>query len=437
MSKKVIIIGGGYTGLAAAYDLQKAGNKVTIFEASNEIGGLAGHFEPQPGVKLEKFYHHWFTSDTAIIDFIKEIGLGSKLKYMSSQTGLFYANSIFRLSKPADLLKFKPLSLLSRIKTGLMVLSARRVKDWHKLESISAEEWIIKHAGKEAYDVIWGPLLRGKFGDELQNVSAVWIWNKFKLRGASRNKKGDETLVYYEGGFGGATGDIQNKLREIGVDIRLGHKVDHIISEYSKFLGVVSKGMQTQADVCLATLPLPEFLKIAPLLPNEYRDPAAKIRFLGNVCLILRLKKSLSSTYWLNVADPDFPYVGIIEHTNFDKIENYKGEHIAYLSKYLPVKDPLYKMSDEEVFKTSLPHIKKMFPDFSDDWVIGYHVWRANYSQPIVTKHYSELIPKRKTPIENLWLSTMAQIYPQDRGTNYAVLHGREVANDIKLAMKK
>lgn len=431
MTKKVIIVGAGYTGLSAAFDLKKAGYDVTILEADKEIGGLAGTFEPFKGIKLEKFYHHWFTSDRAILDFITELGISDKLKYIKSTNGLYYANSIFRLSKPTDLLKFHPISLISRIRTGLMVISARLINDWIPLEDLSAKEWIIKYAGKESYDVIWGPLLRGKFGDEMENVSAVWIWNKFKLRGSTRDKKGDEMLVYYAGGFGGTTEDIYQKLIETGVEIKLNSPVSNILSENNKFTAVEVNGEKLSADQCLVTIPLPEFLKVTPQLPKEYSEPANKIRYLGNVCLVLRLKRSLSDTYWLNVADPNFPYVGIIEHTNFDDPKNYNNERIAYLSKYLPVTDKLYTMSDEEVLATSIPHIQKMFPDFNRDWIIGSHVWRANYSQPIVVKNYSKLIPSRKTPIENLWLSTMAQIYPQDRGTNYAVMHGREVAKEI------
>ena len=431
MTKKVIIVGAGYTGLSAAFDLKKAGYDVTILEADKEIGGLAGTFEPFKGIKLEKFYHHWFTSDRAILDFITELGISDKLKYIKSSNGLYYANSIFRLSKPTDLLKFHPISLISRIRTGLMVIAARLINDWIPLEDLSAKEWIIKYAGKEAYDVIWGPLLRGKFGDEMENVSAVWIWNKFKLRGSTRDKKGDEMLVYYAGGFGGTTEDIYQKLIEAGVEIKLNSPVSNILSENNKFTAVEVSGEKLSADQCLVTIPLPEFLKVTPQLPKEYSEPANKIRYLGNVCLVLRLKRSLSDTYWLNVADPNFPYVGIIEHTNFDDPKNYNNERIAYLSKYLPVTDKLYTMSDEEVLATSIPHIQRMFPDFNRDWIIGSHVWRANYSQPIVVKNYSKLIPSRKTPIENLWLSTMAQIYPQDRGTNYAVMHGREVAKEI------
>jgi protoporphyrinogen oxidase len=190
-------------------------------------------------------------------------------------------------------------------------------------------------------------------------------------------------------------------------------------------------GEVIKSDAVLATIPLPLFLRMTSGLPPAYHDLHGQIRFLGNVCLILRLKRSLSSTYWLNVADPSFPYVGVIEHTNFDTPEHFSGRHIAYLSKYLPTSEAMFKMSDAELFQYSLPYIKRLFPEFSEDWVEKPFVWRAEYSQPVITKKYSSYIPEEKTPISGLWLSTMAQVYPEDRGTSYAVRHGRAVARKI------
>ena len=186
-----------------------------------------------------------------------------------------------------------------------------------------------------------------------------------------------------------------------------------------------------KSDAVLATVPLPIFLRMTPGLSQQYRDVHSQIRFLGNVCLVLRLKRSLSSTYWLNVADPNFPYVGIIEHTNFDTPEHFHGRHIAYLSKYLPTSEPMFKMGDDELFRYSVPFIKKLFPEFTEEWVEKPFVWRAEYSQPVITKRYSSFIPDDRTPISGLWLSTMAQVYPEDRGTSYAVRHGRAVAGKI------
>lgn len=427
--KQILIIGAGYTGLAAAYELARAGHKVKILEEAKDPGGLAGSFEVSPQHRLEKFYHHWFTSDTEIFALIAELGLEDRIRTLSSRTGLFFSNSIFRLTSPLDLLTFSPLPIWDRVRTGAMALYARSITQWQPLESISAADWIRKVAGRRSFDVIWKPLLMGKFGDYWDQVSAVWFWNKLKLRGGSRDKSGNETLRYFEGGFAALTKALCEKLQSFGVEFEFGTQVLEIRAVDGKLESVETSKGSFRADEVLATVPLPEFLKITPALPMSVRERAAQIQFLGNVCLILRLRYSLSSTYWLNVADPSFPYVGIIEHTNFDTPANYGGEHIAYMSKYLPTSAPLYQMSDPEVLEFSIPFLKKMFPKFDErEWLLGYFVWRAPYSQPITGLHYSASIPALKTPIEHVWLATMAQIYPEDRGTNYAIQSGREAA---------
>lgn len=431
MTKRVAVIGGGYCGLAAAYDLSKGGASVTIFESESSLGGLAGSFELSPGVWIEKFYHHWFSSDRAIMDWLREIGAGDLIEEKVSQTGLYYANSIFRLSSPFDLLSFSPLPLIDRVRTGLMVLAARRVRDWRELESQSAEEWIRRHAGRKSFDVIWRPLLEGKFGSVWRDVSAVWFWNKLKLRGGSRGKGAKETLYYLNGGFRAALARIEQVLDRQGVVVQRSTPVTTIERSSDGVLRLHTPAGIEHFDAVLATTPLPLFLPMVPQLPEEYRQRCARIPFLGNVCLVLRLRRSLSSTYWLNVADPEFPFVGIIEHTNFDDPAHYGGEHIAYLSKYLPTTDALFTMSDEELVAYTIPHVQRIFPAFSADWIVGSSVWRASYSQPVVVKQYSSLIPSARTPVDGVWLSTMAQIYPEDRGTNYAVQYGRAVAQEM------
>jgi protoporphyrinogen oxidase len=428
---RVAIIGGGFGGLSAALDLCRAGCEVTVYEKDSDIGGLAGTFELSPGVRVEKFYHHWFTSDVDVLNLIDELGLGHLKRYVASNTGLYYANSIFRLASPLDLLKFSAIPFVDRIRTGFMALFARRVNDWAPLEDISAEDWLIKIGGKNAYEKIWKPLMQGKFGAEAPNVSAVWMWNKLKLRGSSRDKKGGESLVYFGGSFGALSDGMRRALEERGVKIRLNTGVRSVLVENGRAVGVETEHGREMADVVLCTSALPQFLEMTPQLPPTYRSQCEQIRFLGNSCLVLRLNRSLSSTYWLNVADPSFPFVGIIEHTNLDAKENYENTHIVYLSKYLPTTEKLFSLSPDEYLEYCMPFIQKIFPEFNRSWVISHHVWKAHYSQPVITKGYSKLIPEFKTPIDSLWLCTMAQIYPEDRGTNYAVRYGRRIAEKI------
>ncbi|MGE0827636.1 MAG: FAD-dependent oxidoreductase [Candidatus Binatia bacterium] len=166
---------------------------------------------------------------------------------------------------------------------------------------------------------------------------------------------------------------------------------------------------------------------VAPHVSAAYVTQLRRIKYLANVCLILELDRRLSDTYWLNVNDPGFPFVGVIEHTNFEPVDTYAGRHIVYLSKYLPITDPFFALPDQELLEYTLPALQRMFPAFHRHWILDVHTWRAQYAQPIVERGYSSLIPPHETPVAGLYIATMAQIYPEDRGTNYAVREGRKV----------
>ena len=427
MKKTINIVGGGFTGLTMGYYLAKAGWVVNIFEKDAEVGGLAGSFKVE-GENLEKFYHHWFTNDLHIMDLIKELNCEDHIIIRPTRTGMYYSNNFFKLSSPLDLLKFKPLNLVNRIRLGFVVLAVRTVKDWMKLERITAKDWLTKICGKQGYTVVWEPLLKGKFGRYAESVSAVWFWNKLKLRGGSRGEKGKENLAYYKGGFASLADSMMKEIHNMGGMVHVNRAVVAVTNDEIK----TADGEVFKADKTVLTIPLPlisNLLKEA--VDTSYIDQLNKIQYIGNVCLTLELKQSLSEIYWLNVNDPGFPFVGVIEHTNFESKETYKGRHIVYLSKYLPTDEALYNMTEKEFFDYAMPYIKKMFPLFTEDWVLDYHVWKEAYSQPLVTLHYSQLIPGFNTPLPNVLINTMAQIYPEDRGTNYAVREGKLMAQKL------
>ncbi|GAB5470109.1 MAG: NAD(P)/FAD-dependent oxidoreductase [Rhodospirillales bacterium] len=431
----IVVVGGGFCGLTAAHELAKAGVRVTLLEQDDEVGGLAGCFDAG-GTRLEKFYHHWFTSDTEIVSLIEELGLSERVVFRPSNTGMYFANSIYRLSSPMDLLRFAPLPFLDRVRLGLLALRARRVGSWQELESVTAADWLRRLGGQKVYDVVWGPLLRGKFGAVAEEISAVWMWNKLKLRGSSRSSDGKERLAYYQGGFASLAEAVAEAVVAAGGTVRTGAGVTGVSVDAGKIVAV-EIGEETLA--CDGLLMTPALPLVADMLQRaatpDYLEKLRRIRYLANVCVVLELDRSLSDTYWLNVNDPSFPFVGVIEHTNFEPAETYSGRHIVYLSKYLPEEDRLYTMTDEEVFAFTLEHLTRMFPKISPDWVLAHHVWRARFSQPVVECSYSELIPSVATPIEGLFLASMAQIYPEDRGTNYAVRQGRQAAASILAAL--
>ena len=419
------------TGLAAAYELAKAGCPVTVLEADPELGGLAGSFTAG-GSQLERFYHHWFKSDVHILDLIGEIGEGDHIVFRETRTGLYYANTFYRLSSPLDVLKFSAVPPIDRLRLGWLALRVKGVRDWRALENITAKEWLLSLAGPQVYKVVWEPLLIGKFGRYAQQISAVWFWNKIALRGGSRGKGGAETLAYYKGGFGSLVDALAARIRTHGGTIVTDASVSGLTVADGRVTSVQAGGCNYAAGQVLATPALPV---IADLLePHVAPEATANLRgieYLANVCLVLELDRSLSQTYWLNVNDPSFPFVAIIEHTNFEPASSYQGRHIAYLSKYLTSDDPLYSMDADALVAFATPHLKRMFPAFDPSWILKAHAWRARYSQPIVACGYSALIPPQRTLLANVHICTMAQIYPEDRGTNYAVREGRRVGREL------
>ena len=426
----VAVVGGGFGGLAAAYELASKGIAVTVLEAETHIGGLAAAFDVGDE-RLDCFYHHWFTNDREVMGLIDELGLNAQVAINPTNTGVYYANNFFKLSTPWDLLNFTPLGFTDRIRLGLLALRARRVGDWMALEDKTAAQWLRELGGERVYHVVWEPLLKGKFGPVADEISAVWFWNKLKLRGGSRGKGGEERLAYFKGGFEALAKALQAGMHKLGGRTETGAAVKSIRPIGARWRIETATGSVT-ADHVIATPAL-------PLLANMVRDWATpdyvarleRIQYLANVCLVLELDRSLSGTYWLNVNDPSFPFVGVIEHTNFERPETYGGRHIVYLSKYLPHTEALYAMSSDEVLEFALPHLKKMFPKMERDWIRRHHVWKARWAQPVVERCYSKLIPAAAGPLPGFHLCSMAQIYPEDRGTNYAVREGRSIGRHV------
>jgi protoporphyrinogen oxidase len=429
VTRHIVIIGAGFTGLAAARDLARAGVRVSVLEADSHVGGLAGSFAPAGGGEaLDRFYHHWFTSDRDIMGLVTELGLQDQVTREPSLTGVYFNGATFRLSTPRDLLRFAALPVIDRLRLGLLGLRARRVRDWQKLEGITAADWLRRMGGETVYRRLWGPLLKGKFGTYADQISAVWMWNKLKLRGGSRGKGGAEHLAYVRGSFARVAEALVRDIIAHGGQVLTDWPVARLTQAGSGW-HVAGPAGAMQADQVIAT-PAPALVArmIAHWADADVCNSLARIPYLANLCLVLELDRPLGSTYWLNVTDPDFPFVGVIEHTNFQSASLYGGRHVVYLSRYLPQDDPLLALSDSAVLDFALPHVQRMFPAFDHAWVLRHHVWRAEWAQPVITRHYSAQIPPQDGPAPGLFLCSMAQIYPEDRGTNYAVREGRNLA---------
>lgn len=433
----VVIVGAGFTGLAAAYELALMGVRCRVFEREPDIGGLAGSFTAN-GTEVERFYHHWFSSDREIHRLCEHLGLTHLVEAHQIRTGVYYANSIYKLSNPLDLLRFAPLPFSQRVRLGLMALRARRVRHWSELDSRTAEDWLVELGGRQVYETVWRPLLEGKFGRYADSVAATWMWTKLHLRGGgSRSRSGREVLYYLRGGSSALLGALRTRLRELGVEVRTSTPVEAVLADEHGVHGVRAGGRVHRARCTLVTT-APGLLErmLAGPDTNHRAVPALRrklgeVPYLANVCLVLESTRKLSDTYWLNVNDPSFPYVGVIEHTNLDDPARYGGRHLVYLSKYLPTDANLYRMSDEEIFNFTMPHLQRMFPRFEPGWIDAYHVWRAEFAQPVITPNYSRAVPPVQTAVPGLYLSSMAQVFPEDRGTNNAVRGGRDTARLI------
>lgn len=437
---KVSIIGGGITGLTAAYELAKRGNEVSLFESDPDLGGQAATF-PIEGTRLERFYHHIFTSDREMIALIEELGLSEEMHWLPSKVGIYYQGEIYDFVTPLDLLRFRPLGLFQRLRTGLVTLYLQRFANWQNLENVTALEWVRRNVGRQPYEVIFRPLLRGKFGQHADEISMAWLWSKFKHRVASRGPgMQKELLGYMDGSFQALLDRLAARIVELGGEVYPGSPVKRVIIEGNRVTGLEIESGETPVEhrfpLIIATVPSFVVLDIAPDLPEDYIARLRQVEYLGAICLVLSLKESLSRIYWLNISDASFPFVGAIEQTNFIPPEVYNGKHIIYLTNYLPRHDPKYHLSPQELLTAYLPFLKGINPAFEEGWVEGLWLFQADAAQPVITRDYSERIPPLWTPVEGLYLANTSQIYPQDRGMNYSVRLGQRAAEVVERVEK-
>lgn len=457
------IIGGGFTGLTAAYRLLKGGYKVEIFERSHQIGGLAMTFDLGEA-RLEKYYHHLFTSDRDILDLAAELDV--PIDWPSPPMGMFHGGKVYPFTSPVDLLRFTPLSLADRIRFGVTGVFLQRYSNPKPFEAINAIDWYRRWAGPAVTKTIYGPMLRVKFGRNAERVAMVWMWAKMRLRATSRTKGGtQESLGYVRGSFGTLVDRLVERIRALGGVIHTGAIVRRVetappqlIPSNSALPGFISN-LRSNAvpgsgpawtatrgaplrlettigtstfDAVLSTVPPEMLADLAPVLPNAWQQTARSLEHSGVICTILVLKHSLSPIYWMNVSDTSVPYGGLIEHTNYIPPSQYGGRHIVYVSHYTYPDEEVFGLDSEQLMARYLPHFKRVNPAFDASWIEKRMIMRDHFAQPIVTPNFSQRLLPYATPVPGLFSATMAQIYPEDRGTNYAVRSGNQVADVLR-----
>ena len=427
----IAVVGAGLAGLTAALRLTEAGHRVRVFERYPRPGGLARVVEIE-GEPIEAFYHHLFTSDTSYIALAEELGVADLIEWLPSRMGIWTENRLWDFGTPQSLLRFRPLSVLDKARFAISTILLQRTNDPARFEDVTAFDWIRRHQGKRVWEKVWGPLFQQKFAEDAEKVAMVWLWGKLCLRGKSRSASGmGERLGYMRGSFAKLVEALETRLEDGGTELFLSDPVQRI-ERGAGNLTIFTRESSWTADLILVATPVPDYLDIAGhLLADDERSRLADLRATGAICTVLELEHSLTPYYWLNIADPKMPFGGLIEHTNYIARKRYGGRHILYISNYLFPDHPLFQAPKKQIIALYLPALKRVNSAFNSSSIIKSHHFRAEYAQPVVPVGYRNRIPPFRQSVDGLYLCTMAQIFPEDRGQNYAVAYGEKVARTM------
>jgi protoporphyrinogen oxidase len=432
MAAPVVVIGGGIGGATTALRLAQAGERVVLLERSPALGGLVVSFEVG-GTPLECFYHHVFPHESDIVALVGELGLGGRLQWFPSSVGVYTDGRVWPFTSPLDLLRFRPLPWAERLRTGLgaLRLGRRGDDDWAALDTMPARDWLAGATGERAAEVVWGPLLRAKFGPAADQVPAAWMWGRFRQRAGAR-RGGRERLGYLRGGFRQLFEAVEGELVRLGAEVRTGTAVQAIALDGDRVTGVETSDGPVEATAVVFTGPLPG---LPGLVPPDGADPRwSAIGGLGVLCVVLELDHPLTDLYWVNVCDPEVPFGGIIEHTNLVPPADYGGRHVVYLSRYFTTDEPVAAADPDEEAARWVEVLDQAFPGAARH-VRAIHPFRAPYAAPLVAVGHLSRIPPLAGPPAGLFVCTTAQIYPQDRGMDEGVRAGTATARAVRAAV--
>lgn len=420
---KVCVIGAGFSGLSIAYYLTKNGVDVDVIEAESNPGGMAIGFENDRWKwSLEKHYHHWFVSDWFVRNLAEEVG--QKYLYVRPKSSTFINNHIYQLDSPTGLLGFDEISMMGRLRTGLSLGFLKALPFWKTLESITAKDYIIKTMGTDSWNKLWKPLFLKKYGKHSRNIPASWFWARIKKRSPS--------LGYPVGGFLSFARKLDTDIGKNGGRFLYNTKVKSVEKKKSKLV-VGANNSSKEYDSVVCTLPSSLFTRIVDGLPKPYIKNITRLKGLGAVNLVLSLNENLleEGNYWLNVNEKDFPFVAVVEHTNFMDKKYYNSENLVYVANYVEHSHKYFKSTPEELLKEYMPYLRRIGTGLSKKTINDIWAFKAYFAQPIIPLGYSRYLPDFETPIKSLYLCNIQQVYPWDRGTNYAVENGQKVANMI------
>jgi protoporphyrinogen oxidase len=441
---RVAVVGAGVTGLVAAYRLTQRGHVADVYERWPGLGGQAATLDVGAGAPLERYYHHLFTSDVHITALYEELGLPDELEWRPSSVGVFADGAAHPFTTPVDLLRFTPLSVRGRVRMGAAVvwlqLRHRSVEPFH---DVSAREWIGRSMGREAWDKVWGPLLRGKFGARGDEIAMAWLWSKLTLRRQIKGAEArQEKLGYPRGSFEPLYERLVEEVEAGGGRVTFDRPAARLARDGDGFLVTPGApdsfrrghdprdfepaGEPERYDAVLATVPNDVFEGLLdPALAADVGEPylgrLRSIEYQTALCLVLELDRGFGRFYWTNVADGELPFIGLIEQTNFVEPERYGGRRFLYVANYLAPGDPLLALDPDELIAAYADGLRRVNPDFEPGWVLNRWLFREPAAQPVVTTGYVRRIPPLRTGVRGLVLANTTQIYPEDRGTNYSV----------------
>lgn len=426
---KVGIIGSGIMGTSIGYFLSKQGVDVEIFEASPMLGGLAGPLTLEDGTIVDRFYHAILSSDSHLRELCEELGIADQFRFRETRMGFFYKGKIHSMNNVIEFLRFPPLGWVDRFRLGLTVLYAQFVRNWHKLESISVEKWLVGLSGSRTFKNIWLPMLKAKFDGGFDNTPATYIWARLvRMKSTRSGANQKEEAGHLIGGYSSMIQAMADRIEAAGGKIHLQTPISKIVIEHDKAQGFLIDGETRPFDLIISTVQPPIFQHMIPDASKEYRDFLTKTQYLGIICPILVLDRPLTGYWTLNLTDESIPFTGVIETTTYIDPQYVGGYHLVYLPKYTAPDSPLQKMTDEQVKVIWLNQLELMFPNFDRNWIRYFLVQRARYVEPLHPLNGMDIIPSVDTPIKNLYLATNAQIYPTLTNGESISRKAREVA---------